>query len=133
MGSGSWNRERARAAAYAKAKPPSGAERRQDHALGEQLRDEAAAAGADREADADFALPVYRASQHQIGDVGARDQQHQCDHDHEDRHQPGHALPLAGNTAGLVQRKRLAPVVLAISLVDAGVDDIEGGHGLRRV
>ena len=52
------------------------AERQQD-ALGQQLADDAAAAGAERRADGDLPLPRQRPRQQQVGDVGARDQQHE--------------------------------------------------------
>ena len=61
------------------------AEQRQHHRFGDQLAHQAAAAGADREADADLLLPARRARQQHARDVGARDQQHQAD----DRHQRG--------------------------------------------
>ncbi len=55
---------------------------RNQHALGEQLPDDAAASGAERGANRDLALTHRRARQQQVGDVGARDQQHQADRAH---------------------------------------------------
>ena len=52
---------------------------RQHDALGQQLADDAAAAGADRRADRDLAPPAGRAHQQQVRDVRARDQQHEAD------------------------------------------------------
>ena len=45
------------------------------HALGQQLADDASAAGAEREADGDLAAALRRAREQQVRDVGARDEQ----------------------------------------------------------
>ena len=60
-------------------RPSDAAGERQQHAFGQQLADDAAAAGADRGADRDLALPAGGADQQQVGDVGAGDQQHEAD------------------------------------------------------
>ena len=57
-------------------RPPSAGEQ---HALDQQLTDDAAAAGAERETDGDLFLPRRRARDQQARDVGARDQQHAAD------------------------------------------------------
>ena len=62
----------------------------QQHALGDELRDEPPAARPERKADADFAAPCSRAGEHQARDVGARDQQHERDHDQQQRHEAHH-------------------------------------------
>ena len=54
-----------------------GADRREQHALDEQLAHDAAARRADRQPHGDLALAGGRASQQQIREVGAGDQQHQ--------------------------------------------------------
>ena len=50
---------------------------REHEALDEQLPDDARAAGADRDAHGHFFLPADRAREQQVGDVRARNQQHQ--------------------------------------------------------
>ena len=61
---------------------------RHESALGEQLPDEPRAAGAERRAHRDLALPAGRAGQQQIRDVGAGDQQHEPDGARKDRQRP---------------------------------------------
>ena len=57
-----------------------GAARDREHgALGEQLPNEAAAAGAERGTDRDLGLSRRRAGEHQVRHVGAGNQQHQAD------------------------------------------------------
>ena len=56
-----------------------GAEQRQHAALGEELREDAAASGAERDAHGDLALPRFGAGEHEAGDVGAGDEQHEAD------------------------------------------------------
>ena len=63
------------------------AEHAEQRALDEQLLNQAAAAGADRQAHADLAAARRRARQQHAGDVRAGDQQHEAD----DRHQAGRA------------------------------------------
>ena len=60
------------------------AENAEQHALGQQLADEAFPARAERRPDGDLFLPAGGAGEQQIGDVGARDQQderHGAEHD----------------------------------------------------
>ena len=61
----------------ASARPTTPPRDRQEHALGQQLSGEAAAAGAERRPHRQFLLPRQRPRQQQVGDVGARDQQHE--------------------------------------------------------
>ncbi len=70
--------------------PEHAAGDREQQALGEKLRDDAAALGAEREADADFLAPAREAREQQVGDVRARDQQHRGDRD--EQHRVGLAL-----------------------------------------
>ena len=56
---------------------------RHQQALGEQLPNQASATGAERQAQRELAPPRHRARQQQHGDVGARDQQHEADHAHQ--------------------------------------------------
>jgi hypothetical protein len=60
---------------HAKAGNASGGGKHQ--ALGEQLAHQPRAAGAERRPDADFALPCGGAREQEIGDIDARDEQHQ--------------------------------------------------------
>ena len=60
------------------------AERGKQQALGDQLTNQPAASGAEREAHRQLALPCGCARQEEVGHVRARDQQYQPDHDEED-------------------------------------------------
>ena len=51
--------------------------------LGEPVAHEPQPAGAEREAQRGLATPGHRARQHQVGDVGAGDEQHEADNCHE--------------------------------------------------
>ena len=53
------------------------ADDRQQHALGHELAQQPAAAGAERGAHRELAMPRLGARQQQVGEVGARDQQHE--------------------------------------------------------
>jgi hypothetical protein len=53
-----------------------GAAEREEHALGEELPDDAPPARAEREADRDLAAPPDRAGEEQVRDVHRRDEQH---------------------------------------------------------
>ena len=55
----------------------AGRQQRHDQALGEQLAQQAAAAGAHRGADHQFLFAPRHARQDQVGHVGAGDQQHE--------------------------------------------------------
>ena len=52
---------------------------REEQAFGEQLTNDATPTGADGGANGELALPHGRANQHQVGDVGTRDEQHARD------------------------------------------------------
>ena len=56
------------------------AKRGQHQALGEQLRHDTAAPGAERSANRELARPGRAASQHQVGDISAAECEHQSDH-----------------------------------------------------
>ena len=60
-------------------------------ALGQQLADDAPAAGAERGADGDFLLARERAGEEQVGDVGARDEEHEGHRRHEHQERQAHA------------------------------------------
>ena len=59
------------------------AEQCKDQAFGKKLTHQAAAAGSQREPDGDFAAPGGSAGQQQVGDIGARRQQHDAGHPHQ--------------------------------------------------
>ncbi len=65
------------------ARDPAG--QAQQRALDQQLTDEPAPARSQRHAHRDLAIPSRRPHQQQIGEVGARHQQHEANHD---RQQP---------------------------------------------
>ena len=73
-------------ATWAIDQPGGAAEQAEQHALGQQLADESLPARAERRADRDFLLPAGRAREQQIGDVGARDQQHERHRAEHDEH-----------------------------------------------
>ena len=62
------------------------AEARQNHALDDKLPHDAHAAAADRRSHGNLLLPAHRPREQQVGDVGARDQQHER-HRAEQHHQ----------------------------------------------
>src|SRR5262245_45674327 len=62
-----------------KQKSGSAAQQCQQHALGEELANQAPVAGTKRLADGRLSLPGRRPCQLKVGDIGARDQQHQSD------------------------------------------------------
>ncbi len=71
-----------------------GAEQADDRRLGQQLPDDAQAAGAKRRANRDLAMADRRAREQQVGDVRARDHQHER---HRAHHRQDHELDLLGN------------------------------------
>ena len=74
----------------------------QQHALGEQLPQDARATGTERRAHRDLLVAVERPRQQQAGDVGARDQQHErhgADKDDDRRADVPDDLVLQGNDA----------------------------------
>ena len=99
---------------YAIATPSGARGQRDQHALGEQLPHDAAAAGAERRADGDFPLTHRRAREQQVGDVGAGNQQHQADRaHHRDDDQPD-----LGWAPIVAQRpRRRAPALIVALLV----------------
>ena len=107
--------------------------KRQQRALGQQLHDQPAAPGAERQADGDLLLPRRRARQQQVRDVGARDQQHQAD----DRHQQAAGLDDVVAEAGVDRRLRqrhqrdaAALVLVRVFLFELARDRLQVGFGL---
>ena len=70
-------------AQIADAQTDDAADEREENALDEQLPDDAPPGGAEREANGNFARPMRRARQQQIGDVRAGDEQHERDGAHQ--------------------------------------------------
>jgi hypothetical protein len=70
--------------------PAARAERGQREALGQQLHRDAAAARAEGDAHRELVLPRERARQHQVGDVGAGDQQDEADRSEQNPQRPPH-------------------------------------------
>src|SRR5580698_9341909 len=68
----------------------------QEHAFDEHLVTQAAARGAEREADGHFALTRSSLSEEEIGNVGAGDGEHQQDHNGERGKKQEHAALFAG-------------------------------------
>ena len=58
-------------------------ETRQQHRFDEELPDDMPSAGAERDADADLVRAMCGAREQQVGDVRARDQQHEADRAHQ--------------------------------------------------
>ena len=95
---GRWRR-RARTPAtipHASATPATPPIAREQNALGEQLPDQPAAAGAEREPHRELALPRRGPRQQQVGDVRAGDQQHRAHRPAEQHRDRAHLLPLTG-------------------------------------
>ncbi len=84
------------------------AEEAEDEALGQQLADEAALAGANGHADRHFARAGDRAGQLQVGQIGAGDRQDQHDQDHDDDNRRRELLAQAGDAVRA--RLELEPV-----------------------
>ena len=73
------NRSRRATPAAAHSTPTTAPAKREQDALGQQLLDETAAAGADRRAQGHFALAHGRTREQEVRDVDARDEQQQAD------------------------------------------------------
>ena len=93
----------------------------EQQALGEELPNQAPAAGAERGPDRHLALARARAREQQVRDVGAGNQQH--DADRAEQHQ--HPRPRAGGNEVIVERThadRAALVRRRVGLLDGGGD-----------
>ena len=75
--------------------PADAAEGRDDHALGQELAQQASGAAAHRGADRELLLAPRVAGQHQVRDVDAGDQQHEDDGAPEQQQHRAHCLDLA--------------------------------------
>ena len=62
-----------------------GATEGKQQAFGEQLPDEPRPSGPESHADRDFPLPRRSSRQQQVRDIGAGDEQHHADHNHQDQ------------------------------------------------
>ena len=85
----------------------------QDQALGEQLARDPELRRAHRQPKAQLVAPGIRAGQHQVGDVGAGNQQHEADRHHDDDERLTVAiLQLRGARGGARERERVAEILL---------------------
>ncbi len=75
-----------------------GGQNGEDHAFGDELLHEAAAAGADGDAHGHFMAAGERSDQEQIADVGAGDEEHKNDHGE-------HDAESGEQRAGVVERR----------------------------
>ena len=82
--------------------------------------EETGAARAERGADDEVALPADRSREHQVGDVGARDEQHQRHHRGEHRSEHGQVVREAGIRTGTVLRDDQRPRALVLGRVRGG-------------
>ena len=97
---------------------------RQEGALGEELPHHAPAAGAERDADGDLALPRGGAREHEVADVGSGDQEHERDRAPEDEQRRFRVLDLM-----LLEQLDVDGVVL----VGVGIQLAETArHGVER-
>ena len=96
------------------------ADGRQQQAFGEQLANQAPAAGAERRADGDFTITPGGARQQEVRDVGAGDEQH-------DQHRGGEQLQRAPHVADEQLLEREQADVPFRSIVDRHVG--QGGEG----
>jgi len=108
-------------------------ERREHHALGEQLTHQPGAAAADRQAHADLAAARRGARQQQIRDVGARDHEHEGDDRHDDAKRCGVRAAEADVDADVagVERDRVSFDVVANP--PFGFQELLKEHGHRRL
>ena len=97
--------------------PEDGAQSREHEALAEQLPRQPGARGAERQAYAQLVAPRRRAREQQVGDVGAGDEQHEADDDHQRGERPLIASAQS-RAAGRrrVERERFLQVVLLVVL-----------------
>jgi len=102
-------------------------------ALGEELADQPAAAGAQREADGDLAAARQGAGQQQVGHVGAGDQQQQTDDGghHAARQHQGAALALRQRRLGEGHGGEAeAAVALRVVALEPATEGEQDGAGL---
>ena len=81
---GPTSRSTSRRAPHCANSRPSSVPQREQRALGQQLPRDPPAGRAQRDAHAQLVPPRIRAGEQQVGDVGARDQEHQRDDRHDD-------------------------------------------------
>jgi hypothetical protein len=104
-------------------------ERGEQHALGQELPNQAAAAGPDREPDRDLALA--RARKLQVGDVDASDQEHEPDGAEQDQHGTADRRVDAGFGEGPGPGPpRIAGGPVRVRFVDLFPEHLHGALGL---
>ena len=106
------------------------AEERQYHALGQRLAHETCASRAKRQPNRDLLLPARRPRQQQVGDVRARDEEHQAHHRHQDVERRRHLSAHIGQSpASGIQIELLDPKAILELPRRCG----ESGHGVQLV
>ncbi len=103
---------------------------REHEALGEQLRDDPSPARAERGADGDFTGPRGGAREQQVGDVDARDQQHE--HHGAEEHEQGPTYVSDEHVEQRLDANGVPADFLGILLCQSPLDSIEIGFGLLR-
>ena len=107
------------------------AEGSQDQAFGHELPQDPPAAGAERDAHANLALPFRRAGQQQAGNVEARNQQHDPDDRQPDPGDAGDAAQLGHAVADRDERDAAAGVRGRVGQRQLVHDAAQIGLGLR--
>ncbi len=122
---------RAAACRHARDHPDRRGDQPDQHRFGQQLADDAPARRAERRADRDFAVAHRGARQQQVGDVGARDQQHQR---HGAHHRQDHQLDVLGQHPGAQRpdRARSSPRSAPDRSRPGGPPRFQVGAGLGR-
>src|ERR1700722_13506325 len=70
--------------------PETAAKNADESAFEEEVARDAAAAGAERGADGEFLMTAFGANEHQVGNVGACDEEHNADAAHQDPEELAH-------------------------------------------
>ena len=112
-------------------RPSAAPDRRQEQALGQKLADEPRAPGAERRANGHLAVARRRAREHQVGDVGAGDEQHEPDRAEQHEQRDAHVADDVVEQRLFAQRPAAAPVVVRIHFEHTRGDGGEIGVELR--
>ena len=97
-------------------------------ALGEELSEHAPPAGADRDAHGDLPPPRRRARHQQVGQVGARDEEHEDDGSEQDEHGAPHVFHERGLERLRLRRRPLVLGVLGDDLLGQAME-VRSGAG----
>jgi hypothetical protein len=102
------------------------AHHREEQTFDQHLPHDACAPGAEREPDADLLLASRAASEHQRGDVGARQQQDESEKDRQYGDRGAESLPLSKEAAAAIAQTEPRNDV-------PGVDRHNGAHVVRNM